>query len=293
MKTYLLEDILLLKRDFDLFDYCHKQDQELLQYNIYQPFPLAGKRLVWGFSLLKQARILGIKELNCQELAVTDIGALLRIALKLENRAGFYTWREKEKIYAFLIKHKLTDMLDEILAIIENRMDPHFIDRVQQYKQLSKLQKEFVDKALFSLKIAFKTKKLPALFFKKLKNSRKHYSFSTKRLLAVYVQEIILRDSLHIKEQEKLVNRIFSAKNPLMQVKKYRFPILSKMESEFGELNAKLLKGTGVNLCAPQYFEGSNLRVSFSFNSSQSLQKRIQGLSAINEHRDEFFKFLQ
>jgi hypothetical protein len=292
MKYFSPEQLLSWDNDFDFFISPVTQSDDLLKNQLYAPFPVAGQKLVWGFQFVKRALHLGIKQVVCRDFSEAGIIELLRLALLLENRKGSYSWREKEKIVLFCEKHNIDALSDDIIVLIENHSDEEFFKRIKYYIKYPDALKSLLDKKFVDAKTGERISKLPRSFFQKLLKNESRFTYAERRIFCHYVSEIIKRDKLKSAQREKFIKTIFSQDKPLKEVRKLRYPTLTGLEKRLANFKEQYLKGSGVALHEPPYFEGNAFRLSFSFENKQQYEKKVTRLIRLKQNIHELIRLL-
>jgi hypothetical protein len=287
------EKLLSGDRRFDLFTETRAPDDEILKRELYNPLPLAGDRLVWGFGIARRVEALGLERMLCADIEEERPGELLRLALLLEGRAGRYTWPEKERILDFMKQYGLTDAAAAISEWVEGRREPEFISRVTLYSALDPDLKRLLDDGLIDFKTASRIRDLPHSLFEHLLGSQNALSFSERRLTSLYIAEIIRRDGLPAKQAGELVKKVFADEKPPARAATLRYPRLTDAEKRFTRFKERHLKGSGISLHAPPYYEGSEFHIEFRFRDYSQYVKRADKLSGLKENINELFQILQ
>ena len=275
-----------LSQRFDLFDAEPAYDLELLKTGLFAPLALCGDDLVWGFRVLKAAALESFDELPVIELEPRD---RLLIALKLENRTGRYSWKEQLsicKLYGELSR-------DEDAGLISRAVSGNagFFSRVKRYSTLPGHLKTAIDRGRLDLGIAEKVSTLPEAACRPV-FSHTGLSFSMVRELLVGLTEISRRDGLTDVEVMALSRNVLSAGDPVKALSLIRNPELSELAGRFEAVKERYTRQTGVNLEAPEYFEGDGYTVSFSFSTKLELQRKRKTLEKLEEACDELEELL-
>jgi hypothetical protein len=292
MKYISPKQLLSWGDDFDFFDSPAAQNDDILNNQLYAPFPVSGQNLVWGFRLVKKALHLGIKQIMCRDFPEAGTVELIRLALLLENRKGAYAWREKEKIVLLCKEHKINALPDDIIVLIENHSDEKFFGRMKRYAAYPEVLKTLLGKKLIDAKTGERISVLPRSFFRNLLKHESGFTYAERRIFCHYLFEIIRRDKLKSKQQEALIRKIFAQDEPLKKVLELRYPTLSGLEKRLSEFKKQYLKGSGVVLQAPPYFEGSSFSLGFAFENEQQYEKKVAKLLRLKENIHELFRLL-
>jgi len=281
-----------MKSPLDLFSSQILYDETLIEKGIYPPLPIYGDVIVWGYKIIRQAEKKDIRELSCIEIYDKHPLEHLKIALKLENRWGNYSWTEKVKILEYLKEYDLLQEAFHISKYIEENGDSSWIKKAQIYKSLPKNLKSMIEREHIDFKTASLVKELDDDIFLSLENSG-HFSFTEKRLLLTYFFEVVKRDNLNSPKSIDLFKNLLASPGPLVKLKELRFPELSHMEKRYNTLYEKYVAKEGFRMTHPPYFEGDSFSITFSFNSLESLDKKIKKIQYLQDHIDEFFSLLR
>ncbi|MAG13054.1 MAG: hypothetical protein CMN78_00475 [Spirochaetales bacterium] len=287
MVKLAVDTLIQAPRTFDLFQ-GPVPPAKTLYLELYPPLPVADGTPVWGFGIIGCAKLLGIDALNCQSVQGTS-AELLEIAILLENRTGKFSIAEKVAI-AKCIKN--LDIKDENnLLSRQITGGTGFFQQIQHYFDLPPwLQAMVIDKRL-DVKSAKKIMDLP----REVCESAAAYggfSFSQLRLFLAYVREAGTRDRLDKHRLVERVNELLDEDSPMIEARKWRYPLLSQLELEFADIRRQYLGDSGVNLMAPENFEGDKYSVVFSFHSRGELHRKIGSLQKLEQAGDELEKLL-
>ena len=80
--------------------------------------------------------------------------------------------------------------------------------------------------------------------------------------------------------------------DPLEKLGRLRYPRLTALEDRFRQIEAGSVKGSGITLSPPSFFEGDSYQVSFRFTSPQALSRKLQALQRLRSQSDELFSLL-
>jgi hypothetical protein len=287
------QELLSGDRRFDLFTETSVPDDEILKKELYNPLPLAGGRLVWGFKTVQRAGALGLERMVCTDIEETGPGEMLRLALLLEGRPGRYTWPEKERILDYLERYGSEDAAARISEWAEGRREPEFISRITLYRTFAHELKLLLDGGLIDFKTACRIRDLPQCLFVNLLKARETLSFSERRLMSLYISEIIRRDGLSMERSSELVRTVFAAETPLACAAALRYPRLTETQTAFSRFTQQYLKGSGITLQAPPYFEGAEYHLEFRFGNYSRYVKCTDKLTRLKENINELFNLLQ
>jgi hypothetical protein len=295
-----LERIEALDRELDLFPEGPAPADELVAGGFHPPLPIGGEILIWGHRLVRAARRLGVPRLPCRLVEMTEPVDLLALALRLEDRAGRYTWEEKERMLAWLAR-RAGDRPDSWLRLeplIEGAGRARVFAGIRRYDRLSAPLQAMVRRGRLDLKSAARLDGLPADVFELLERAEAggpgsgpavRLSSSERRILLEELREAARRSG---RDPADLLRRALQAVDPREEIRRLRRPELAALEDRFAALRRRLLDGTGIRLAAPAGFEGDGFQVSFSFESRQALRGRLAALGGLEERSDELFDLL-
>ncbi len=277
MRHLPLDSFASFSRRFDLFDPGLEYDQSLLAAGLFPPLPVCGEELIWGFRILDGAEKSGLEALPAVE--ISGKGRLL-CALKLENRSGEYSWKERLAIYSLAMELGDDENRDAVsLAVSGNR---GFFSLMSRYKKLPDYLTAGVNDGKLDLGIAEKVATLPKAACE-LVFSSTSLSFSRLRALLINLAEIQQRDALSDDRLIALTAELLDSGDPAAAAGRIRNPQLSLLTRRFEAIKAKYTRHTGVNLQAPLYFEGDAYTVSFSFSTGTELQRKMRTLEKLED----------
>jgi hypothetical protein len=304
-----LAEIESLNSDLDIFEAGRDFSEELISKGLYPPLPICSGTLIWGFGLLPTAKALRMRQLSCLDIPSCTRRQMLATALRLENRAGAFTWNERQRMLSYLsaqsskgrerhdkaagngkAKPALAEAVTELSPLIENRQDPHLADRINAYGALPEAVKKLVRDDRIDLKTASRVQDLPAAVFRNLRKSG--LTFSQARQFLNELFEISRKKTLSPEDTEKLAGRVLIAAQPHEEIHRLRFPTITSLEKSFSDLEQELLRGSGVHLSPPPYFEGDSYTINFSFNSRRSLVRKLNALHRLEGRCDALFELL-
>ena len=274
-----------LNRGLDIFE-ATVPDKDLLLKGLYPPLPISGSYLVWGFSLLNTARQLGISFLNGLEIPALDKVPMLIVALKMENRVSRYTWEEKEKIVNFLAE--AGEFPAELGLLLEGKTDPDLRNKYEKYIALPLPLKSLVKQDLINFKTALEIYDLPPDIFQLFLGCQENwkFSYSERRLFLTWFYEIYKRDRMNRETAVAFFRQLTELPNPLQEIRLLRYPCLTGLEEKLSHFRDKWLKGSGIELKAPENFEGAAFSLNFSF-TVKNFRRKLEVLQKIEEHKDE------
>ena len=89
-----------------------------------------------------------------------------------------------------------------------------------------------------------------------------------------------------------LAKRACGDPQPVETVHRLRFPVLTELEKRFAALVKQPLKGSGVQVHPPPYYEGESYTVEFAFNSAKSLERKLNALHSLEGQLDALLELL-
>jgi len=281
--------------DFFAINYDSSGDPEtieLLKKELY-PLPVIDNELViWGFHIINAAVKIGLENLLCRNVHSKKLSKeeKLLTALQCENRCNNYSWDEKERIYMFIDKELDGKAGNSVLSRIQH--EGLFIKSVSIYNYLPAIIKNFIKKDIIDLKTAKNCSNITKECLELLEPYLLTLSFSNRRIFLTNISEIIRKRVLDNNKSFFLVKEILKEENPFEVAVIARYPELSSCMEKFNHFNSDVLKGSGIKLKQPPYFEGNSYSVEFSFRSKKHLEKIINKLSYLKEKCDEIFELL-
>ncbi|MBN2551362.1 MAG: hypothetical protein JXB06_01275 [Spirochaetales bacterium] len=290
-RLFTTAEIDALGRELDIFSGRRAPAPELILKGLYPPLPICAETLIWGFHILRAAQSQKVRQLSCLIIPSCPAAQLLALALKLENRAGSYSWREKEKMLGFLAASEgRPELLQELSPLIENHPDPRIADRIASFSALPGELKRLVEEGQIDLRSAARVQSLPEDVFARLGSSP--LSFSRRRQFLNELFEVGGRLKLSGRDISSLARRALEDPKPFETIHRLRFPTLSALEERFSALERELLKGSGVRLHPPPYYEGEAFTVEFEFNSPKTLARKLNALRSLEGRIDALFELL-
>jgi hypothetical protein len=232
---------------------------------------------------------------------------MLALALKLENRAGNFSWPEKENMLRFLsvsgersresvsaaggsLPVAVIDLLADLSPLIEDHRDPQLAAKIGIYTALPEALKDLVAEAQVDLKTAARVQNLPAVIFHQLRISGLTYSQRRQFLNELF--EVRQKHNLSDREVIEESETALQAERPLENIHRLRFPRLTDMEQSFASIEQDLLQDSGVQLKPPPYFEGDAFSIEFVFNSAKTFTRKLDTLRALEGRLDALFELL-
>jgi hypothetical protein len=277
------------ERTFDIFQQSVPIDTDLLVNSLYPPLPVSGDLVVWGFSILREAKTAGVEELNVVEVEGSPAD-FLSIALKLENRRDRYSWPEMVKLAGFVRQHDCSSRLGEIEGLVQTTGS--FLKRVQAFDHLAAGPKSLVVSSYTDLRTAGKLRNFTEEACTVLISEGAGFSASERRKLLTAVNETGIRDNLDQAGVLSIVQRVSEAEDPLQTALALRYPMLTAMETRVNDFHSRSLRGTGIELLPPPGFEGEKIQFSIRAGSKKELLRKAELLRCAAEQSDELFDLL-
>jgi len=302
-----LAEIDALSGELDIFTPGQAPLPGLVAKGMHVPIPICSGMLIWGYEILRTARIQGVGQLNCQFLPPCPHQEMLSLALKLENRAGNFSWSEKENMLRFLsasgersyesvsiadgsLPVAVIDLLADLSPLVEAHRDPQLAVKISTFAALPQALKDLVAEAQIDLKTAARVQNLPAVIFHQLRSSGLTYSQRRQFLNELF--EVSQKHNLSDREAIAESEAALQAERPLEKIHRLRFPTLTAMEQSFASIEQDLLQGSGVQLKPPPYFEGEAFSVEFVFNSAETFTRKLDTLRTLEGQLDALFELL-
>ena len=310
-----------LNAEMDIFSGSKAPDPELIEKRIYPPLPICSDTLIWGFEILRSAESQGLRQVNCLIIPSCPRAGMLSLALKLENRPGSFSWPEKQRMLAFLgnsegfsagdrrsadedasgdegtsadedpsVGPTLIELFSDLSPLIEGHRDPQLAAKIIAFASLPQGLKALVAEGQVDLKSALRVQSLPESVFTGLQASA--LTFSQRRQFLNELFEVGRKLRFSQAEIGDLAKRAFGDPQPIETVHRLRFPVLTELEERFAALAEQLLKGSGVQVHPPPYYEGEAFTVEFAFNSAKSLERKLNALHSLEGHLDALLELL-
>ena len=167
-----------------------------------------------------------------------------------------------------------------------------FFAQIEIFLSLGSGLRNLISTGKIDLKTAERLKGMPDEICNRI-SQRSDMSFSDNRIFLTAVKETGLRDGVSDSELVQYAGRLLEGKDPVRMAESGRFPVLTSMKDSFEQIRQKYLKGSGIQLTAPKYFEGDCFDISFSFRNAKQLETQLRILSDLNDGCDELFSLLQ
>jgi len=291
-------EIETLNREMDIFRNAPGLLPELVFKGLYPPLPICAGTLLWGFEILRTAKKQGMRKLSCLIIPSCERAEQLSLALKLENRAGRFSWPEKEGMLDYLRPHRrsggpspqLIGDFERLSPLIETHRDPQLAEKITVYAALPPALKQLVAAGRVDLKTAERVRSLPGEVFEALSDSA--LSFSRSRQLLNELFEVSRGRELTDLEIKEAARQALREPQPLETIHRMRFPTLTSLKSRFAAIERQLLKGSGVKLIPPPYFEGEAYTLELSFNSTKTFARKLRALESLQGRLDALLELL-
>lgn len=284
-------NLLRLRRDLDIFTYARIPNDDMLRESLHPPIVIgpsgSGRRIVWGWHIVRAAMSLGVSELPTKSL---ESGAReqLSTALALEARPGGYALSEQDAILRFAEEQQVA--LDEIARLVTG--DGSFQAATRKYRSLCDAGRDLVDAEVVDLKTALRLSEPTTRCLFAFRHDLAECSVSTRRIIATLVDELSRRDRLSREECESLLEEALASSDPRGYLRIRRYPSLTAIESRFERIRRDALSGTGVELHHPPYFEGDAFEIRFQFRSARELTDRAKAVLNLEAECDGLFDLL-
>jgi hypothetical protein len=283
---------------FDIFRSPDPARADLIRLGLHPPLPVlvsktgnAVPALIWGQTIAETARALGIPGIAVREIPDTEISPAeaFVLALELENRRGRYSPLEMELAAETL--ERLGPDAEQYTPDIAALMSGQGALRLAGLRlRLRPDLRLLVREEKIDLKTAELVREIPEDFFASLGEIIGGLSFSERRIFLTQLTEILAGKTSD--EAGALRLRLAKARNPAAELNAIRMPELSSLESRFQEISRPLLRGSGISLKPPPWFEGSRFSLSFSFGSSGELLRKIRALEKLAARGEGLYDLL-
>jgi hypothetical protein len=271
--------------------------EDLLKRELYPPLPLwergdrAGCTIVWGKRIVEKLSELPMKEVLVRkfgpgELTLTEA---LIVWIGLEQRQGGWRWTELADLYPFVHKHRISLPEPLLSTLVGSEENWH---RVEQFMQLSEPLRQLVSEEKLDLKTALRVKSIDPQAIEQLKPVLESLSYSERRILLRLFYEVVQRDRLDSPQSMDLASRLKDTPKPLEELYRIRYPSLHHLQETYHATVDTFLKGTGIKVTPPPYFEGTQFRVEFVFDKGSQLQRKALTLQKLSEKIDPVIETL-
>ena len=310
-------EILSFNDDLDLFtDSNAYLPDTLFEHGLVPPIPItAGPNpvLIWGWPVARRAAELGVTELSSRTIHLNPADAL-SLALQLENRTGRYSWAEQEAMVGYLEKALRRDGACDVRggagapAGTEAgdvdwpafsrlvRGDGALVELVGRYRSLEPDLCALVNHEFISLKTAERIARVPSDFLISHRFALDSLSFSARRQFLESLAELIIQapgtEDGAVSAACTRASAALDGYDPVVALRRWRYPTLTQLDEQFRDIRRTALRGTGVDLEAPSYFEGDSFSVSFRFRDCAELEERSRALERLKGSCDQLFGIL-
>ena len=261
----------------------------LLREGLILPIPVYDNNLVWGSAIIDAAMEADVPRLPVCEISSDPVECAMT-ALRLEGRTDKYSFEEMEGIVNYLFSHGISEA-PECISILVGGGEP-FAAKTIKYGKLNRPLQNAVNSGLLDLKTALRLDCIPEPVIVKILNENFDLSYSERRIFLTMFREVIMRDSLRADQVSLLVEDALQSGDPMGVLRRKRYPDLTALEGKYGKLMERLVKGKGLEIKAPPYFEGGSYRVEFSAAGKKQLEKKISVLKEILCEWDKFEELL-
>jgi len=233
--------------------------EELLKKEIYPPIPLwcrenkDGDRMIWGKSIVEKLKDLRVQEVLVRKFSSDEITVSEAMILWIELEHPNEEWNSY---------------------------------RMKDFDLLPAPLQELVAEMKLDLKTALRVRNLPLGIIEILNPLLETLSYSQRRIFLRLFFEVVQRDLLDTREGVDLANQLVRSSNPLQELHRIRYPELHRLEQTYHATVDPVLKGTGIQVFPPPYFEGARFKVEFSFERGEQLKRKAQILQKLSETID-------
>ncbi|MDR1626385.1 MAG: hypothetical protein LBT33_07570 [Spirochaetia bacterium] len=150
--------------------------------------------------------------------------------------------------------------------------------------------RRLVEAGKIDRKTAHRAAEIPEAFLAEFYPLLGGLSFSNTRIFLERLGEVLAGKSPE--EAAAIKERLLAARRPEEELARIRMPELTEMEGRFRDITGRILRGSGVSLKAPPYFEGGRFAVAFSFGSAEELRRKIRALEKLAAEGDGLYGLL-
>ena len=257
-----------------------------------------GFQIVSGFRRITACRQLNIQHIPVRILApeTTPLDrGIVAITENLTQRP--LNLIERSRAYALLFS--VTDEADQTVRVAGRLGLPNNINYMNNTRRLCQMAPSIQDaigSGAVALPMAFELSQLPSsvadvlvALFQDLK-----LSLSRQREFLKLSREISARDGISYSDLiDGVVSRLDQMDDALgsaelsrwlrAEMKRRRYPHITRAESEFQRRVHQLQLGQGIKLIPPKDFEGTTYRFEVGFDSADSLLRRVNRLRKVSE----------
>lgn len=281
-------------RSIDVLDGpCSFSDDSLLS-GAYPPLPLCRLDhhpepiLVWGASLVARLSALGsdsviVVERHC------DMSTALRMMLEYEHSRGGLNLAEQARLLQVL--EDLGYPPEELGPADILRMvapDGSFPAEARRLRTLPEALRDVVLSGSLDMKSAVSAATLDPEAARAIAARLPELSLSRSRQLVRGFVEICRRDQADAETARNQAREIAAASDPVEEVRRRRYPDLTRMAEGFRDLSRRLTGGTGgrLSLEAPENFEGDFLSLNIRFSDPSELRTGVEAALALAARTD-------
>ncbi len=299
-------------------DFAVEALAETVARGLHPPLPVAADTsgtVVWGWPIIREAKRQGLRQLSVAPIEVSN-RETVHLALRLENRAGGYSWRE-----VAAIRRLCRDLAVEIDEELSRQVtgDAAFAVKAERFTALPPVLQEALQGALVDLRTAESLAHyLPGdtATLQRVLDATRGISFSRRRqVLRLAIEnarreaagretargEAAARDSTAAPESStetpggadlgdtvaEMVREAAAASDPVDALMRRRYPKLTALSDRFESIRNEVLEGTGIRLTPPPYFEGDRFEVTFSFATADEFGRKLAALDTLKARTGE------
>jgi hypothetical protein len=211
--------------------------------------------------------------------------------LRLEGRAGRYSWRE-----VAALRRLCRDLAVEIDAELSRQVtgDAAFAVKAERFAALPAALQGALQEALIDLRtaesLAHYASGDPGTL-QRILDATRSISFSRRRQVLRLALENARRETPDAgglgDRVAELVHEAAAASDPVDALTRRRYPKLTALSDRFESIRTEALDGTGVRLTPPPYFEGDRFEVAFSFATAEELARKLAALDTLKARTGE------
>ncbi|MFW5728662.1 MAG: hypothetical protein ACOCYG_03280, partial [Spirochaetota bacterium] len=280
---------------------------------LHPPLPLASGTVIWGWRFIREAERQGLRRLLVATVEVTNRDAIL-LALRMENRPRRYSWREVAAIHRLC--KELSVVVDEELSRLVTG-DGALAAKAERFAALPPPWQEALQEGLVDLRTAESLGKYVSASssgIEALLETTGGLTFSERRQVLRLALECARREVTAVAGNSgttsgagslsatapavdvpggvesrllELVREAAAAPDPVVALKRRRYPRLTSLSDRFESIRDEVLAGTGIRLTPPPYFEGERFDIAFSFATAEELDRRLAALGKLKARAGE------
>jgi hypothetical protein len=276
-------------RVFDIFKHTAVPDMTLIRGGFIPPLPVFKNNLVWGGAIVSAALEEGVSLLPICEISGEPLECAI-IALCLEGRKDNYSFEEMDGIARYLSSNGIKEPPESISKLIAD--GDSFTAKIKKYGRLNRTLQNAVDTGLLDLKTAIRADSIPEPVIEKVLSGDLELTYSARRIFLTMLREVIMRDALKDTQVLILLEEAVQSGDPMGFLQGKRYPDLTALEVKYRQLRERLVKGRGLEIKAPAYFEGGSYRIEFSAAGAKQLERKIAVLKEILGEWNKFEELL-